>query len=488
MPDPSASDDDGRDPLADLADAAHDVTSPFVCEGELEAEGTPSIRLASGVRVALDPREWGLASKLERHCRPVTAGEGTPHRWRLDAAGGAFRVEGFDPATNGVLDAARAALFPDDPSPLRAELHALDVDEPGAASLAPREVPRGEAVGSLVAWAPSGYTGGEWVVGLRGLERRFQWMFHRGATRAAVPWVASFGEVDHAAEPVESGALVTLTWSLHRAEGAPARMPAGETHGERFTAALVAALGDRGFFPDGATLGFSCATAYGDAVGLSRGAEGLTERSVRKLGGRDRVIAEAALDLGLEVRLLPYLVDDETGEHRRLARFLDAGERARFYPPDEAPDEAPDEVDWVIAPRGSGIEQVTTKAPPAERLGGDHSALYQRAAVTVRVPPYEARRAQAAAYVKRPRAAAMEAAPVAAPKVAAKAPVVKAPVVKAAPAVKAPTAAKSMPKEEVTAGQLRALGYGPAEVKRLVADGTLEKTGFGWYRFVRAPA
>lgn len=472
MPDPSASDDDGRDPLTVLANAAHDFTSPFVCEGELEAEGTPSIRLASGVRVALDPRDWGLAAKLERHCRPVTAGQGAPHRWRLDAAGGAFRVEGFDPATNGVLDAAQAALFPDDPSPLRAELYALEVEEPGGASLAPREIPRGQAVGSLVAWAPSGYTGGEWVVGLNGLERRFQWMFHRGATRAAIPWVASFGEVDHAAEAVESGALVTLTWSLHRAEGAPARRRAGESHGEHFTAALVAALGDPHFYPGGVTLGFSCATAYGDATGLSRGAEGLTERSVRKLEGRDRVIADAAFLLGLEVRLVPYLVDDETGDHRRLARFLDAGERARFYPPQEAPDDAPDELAWVIAPRGDGIEQVTTKAPPAERLGRDDRALYQRAAVTVRVPPYEARRA-----------------PVAAPKVAVKAPVVKAaPAVKVAPAVKAPAVAKATPKEEVTAGQLRALGYGPAEVKRLVADGTLEKTGFGWYRFVRAPA
>lgn len=451
MPDPSASDADGRDPLAELTSAAHDVTAPFVCEGELEAEGVPSIRLASGVRVALDPRDWGLASKLERHCRPVAAGEEAPHRWRLDAAGGSFRVEGFDPESNGVLDAAREALFPGDSTPLRAELYALDVDEPGGASLAPREVPRGEAVGALVAWAPSGYTGGDWAVGLRGLERRFQWMFHRGATRAAIPWVASFGEVDHAVEPVASGARVTLTWALRRAEGAPARRPAGETHGERFTAALGGALRDPGFFPAGATLGFSCARPYAETPGLARAVDGLTESSVKKLVGRDRAVAEAALGLGLEACLVPYLLDDEAGEQRPLARLLDAGERARFYRPRGAPAPEPDEVVWVIAPRGDGIEQVTTKDPPAQRLGPDDGgALYQRAVVTVRVPAYEVRRAPAAA--------------------------------------KAPAAVKAAPKEEVTAGQLRGLGYGAAEVKRLVADGTLEKTGFGWYRFVRAPA
>ena len=40
-------------------------------------------------------------------------------------------------------------------------------------------------------------------------------------------------------------------------------------------------------------------------------------------------------------------------------------------------------------------------------------------------------------------------------------------------------------KSDVTAAQLREMGYTPAKVKALLAKGALVRTGFGWYRFTR---
>lgn len=40
--------------------------------------------------------------------------------------------------------------------------------------------------------------------------------------------------------------------------------------------------------------------------------------------------------------------------------------------------------------------------------------------------------------------------------------------------------------EELTTADLRARGYTPAMMKKMLADGTLEKTGYGWYRFTGA--
>ncbi len=31
--------------------------------------------------------------------------------------------------------------------------------------------------------------------------------------------------------------------------------------------------------------------------------------------------------------------------------------------------------------------------------------------------------------------------------------------------------------------ELRALGYSAATLKQMLAEGTLERTGYGWYRF-----
>jgi hypothetical protein len=50
-----------------------------------------------------------------------------------------------------------------------------------------------------------------------------------------------------------------------------------------------------------------------------------------------------------------------------------------------------------------------------------------------------------------------------------------------------PATSDAPPVGEVMTADLRAKGFGPTDVKRMLAEGVLERTGFGWYRFVRAP-
>jgi uncharacterized Zn finger protein len=100
--------------------------------------------------------------------------------------------------------------------------------------------------------------------------------------------------------------------------------------------------------------------------------------------------------------------------------------------------------------------------------------------------------------------------PVAKPAAVAKPTLIKKPVAKPAPVVtpepvakptriKKPTpAAKPAPVANaesttvpvgslLTAAQVRELGFTAAQTKKLLADGTLTREGFGWYRFIRAP-
>jgi len=70
-------------------------------------------------------------------------------------------------------------------------------------------------------------------------------------------------------------------------------------------------------------------------------------------------------------------------------------------------------------------------------------------------------------------ATAQEAAPAPKRKASAKVPVVNAP------------AAAQAPSGELMASELKAMGHTPADVKRMLAYGVLERAGFGWCRFTR---
>lgn len=79
-------------------------------------------------------------------------------------------------------------------------------------------------------------------------------------------------------------------------------------------------------------------------------------------------------------------------------------------------------------------------------------------------------------------------APVVTPAPVAKPTRIKKPAVGTVAAPVVPPAPAAVPVGSLlTAAQVRELGFSAAKTKKLLADGTLTREGFGWYRFMRAP-
>lgn len=119
------------------------------------------------------------------------------------------------------------------------------------------------------------------------------------------------------------------------------------------------------------------------------------------------------------------------------------------------------EDDVVIDERPSEGEQISVPAMLPEGC----LVAPKADAPAVRAPPAKRTRTEAAP--------AKEAAPPPKRKAAAKAPVASTP------------AASEAPTGELMASELKAMGHTPADVKRMLADGVLERAGFGWYRFTQ---
>jgi len=123
-------------------------------------------------------------------------------------------VEGFDPEALGILATARAALCPRDPSPLRAELYALNVYDSGGHFAPHKDTPRGDdMLGSLVIGLASPYEGGDLVIVHRGATETYAWGRRRHEIEPHAGWAAFFGDVDH---EVRSALLVEVPPAAQR--------------------------------------------------------------------------------------------------------------------------------------------------------------------------------------------------------------------------------------------------------------------------------
>jgi hypothetical protein len=491
--------------------AAHGLAAPFACGGSVAVPGPVALRFRDGARFVADAHESSpftaadpLAPLLQR-CQQAPFGSGRTTRYdrrvrdalQLLAKGGAFTVEGFDPAASGVLEAVRATLAPDDPNALVAELYGVNVYSTGGHFVPHKDTPRGaDMLGTLVVCLPVPFSGGELEVTHDGVTKTFAWSNGRrsGPTSGELAWAAFFGDVDHEVKKIWSGHRVTLTWLLRRGAGLPRTVR--EAPGDPFSEALSAALGDPGFMANGGVIGFRCEHLYAESPGFVRDIPPLDARSVLKLKGRDQQLATTALSAGLGVALKPYVIEPEGQELWRLARFPTPKEAGVFrgrqvtpYKVDNAlPVEAhvesynPDtEVHWV----GTPLERERHGTTATKLLGGaeysttgyfgnegGYVEFYLYAALLVTVPSWAQRRPKRATAKARP--AATKAARTA----------------KTAPtSVKKSAAAKTTktktPSGEFMAAELRAMGHGPAAVRQMLAEGTLERAGFGWYRFVR---
>lgn len=476
-----------QEQLDTLARCANGIPSPFVCSGELDA--TIALRFRDGTRVTLDPHAYNTSQALIARCERATFGDGPRTRrdrrvrdaLQCNAAGGAFTVEGFDPSASGLLETVRAALAPNDPNPLTAELYAVNIYRDNGHFIAHKDTPRGDdMLGTLVLGVSRDFRGGELVLSGDNGEVRYVWDPPYRNTGHKVPWVAFFGDVDHEVRTVYGGDRVTLTWLLRRGAGAPVSAPEPGGPAAIFARQLAKTLHDSRFVPHGGTLGFACQHMYSEVPGFKRAIPPLDERSVLRLKGRDQSVAAAALGLGLKVHLAPYVIEEGCWLRWQLSRFLSEREKGVFDVDQldtyEMESRLPvkadcdnDKVVWAIDPAQRPRTPASAKAH--EYMGemefsttgyfgneGCDGSFYLDAAILIELPPPSARTRLLAKREKAERP-------------------------------KPPTSARppkaSAAKPDVTAAQLREMGYTPAKVKALLAEGALVRTGFGWYRFTR---
>ncbi len=336
--------------LAALWQSIHGVVGEFAIGGNVPLRETISFRHESLKRAALSPangdyrllqKREPLMTRLVKLCRDAPFGHNGESKidhsvrdaLQLRAGDGGFALEGFDPAAAGVLATVQAALAPNDPAPLRAEFYGLNVYRAGGHFAPHKDTPRGDhMLGTLVLLLPSDYWGGALVVSHQGVEHRF---FDARGSRSredndALPWAAFFDDVDHRVERVSSGDRLTLTWTLHRAPGAPAQPALDGSTRERLGAALRDAINDPSFFSEGATLGMLCVHRYVHGVDAPLTARPLDATTVLALKGRDQLVALAALDAGLAVELQPLVVETCAELAWPLKRFLVSREESVF--------------------------------------------------------------------------------------------------------------------------------------------------------------
>ena len=476
------------------------VMTPFVTSGEVALPQGVTLRFDDGAAVTLHPGDARAPAALRARCQPASFGHG--RATRVDPrvrkalqrnARGAFVVEGFDPAS--VLDAVRRDLCPHDPNPLRAELYAVNVYGPGDHFVTHKDTPRGDdMIGTLVLCATRSFCGGEMTFTRGGARRRVACAAGlRGVVVKEAVWLAFFGDVDHAVETVRGGDRVTLTWLLRRSEGAPRAAARRQRLTEGLSAALRRALCDELFATHRFTLAVPCTHLYAGVPGFVKAAPAIDARTVLRLKGRDQEVAAALLDVGLDVTFQRYLIDQGCDQYWPLARLPTPTERAVFHndrisgsqiehklPVEGTPDQV--DVQWLTNPV-EGYERPADPKAATEFLGaaeysetgyfgneGSDAEFYLHAALRVDFPAMDTpRRKRLIAAARRATESAE------APKK------VKAAKAKAVRPASPPADAK----REYMASELRALGHTPAAVKKMLADGTLERCSYGWYRFTR---
>lgn len=334
--------------LDGLADAVQGITSPFVCSGSLLLDEPVALRFRDGVELAVTPAartyEQEAANRpLVERCAPAPFGKGRRTRHdrsvrdaaQINAAGGAFSVPGFDPASSGILDEVRRQLAPADPNPISAELYAVNVYGSGGHFQPHKDTPRGDdMLGTLVVCLPSRFAAGQLVVHHRGAFKVFDW--GREIDEAPEPnrirWAAFFGDVDHAVERLWGGSRVTLSYLLRRGRGAALDAASGPSPDERFEQALTAALSNPKLMPSGGALAFPCFHMYSHDERFQARLKPLTRKTALALKGRDLLVAKAALARGLAVALHPYLIETCADQTWALQRFPKDDERRGLGP------------------------------------------------------------------------------------------------------------------------------------------------------------
>ena len=135
--------------------------------------------------------------------------------------------------------------------------------------------------------------------------------------------VPSFMDVDHEIHEVTNGVRVTVAYLLRRKDhqSASTMIPRTLKEQEQIVSlqeSLSEALRSENFMSDAGTIGFPCQHLYtNQQVFSQKGTDSdqpLTAKAKNNLKGRDHMVAQVATNLGLPIRLVPYLGHDYSGD------------------------------------------------------------------------------------------------------------------------------------------------------------------------------
>lgn len=329
------------DSLVALSRAVHGVLTPFVVSGSTLIERAVSAQGSDGAAHAIAPASdvWQQQSANE------------PLRGAA-ASSVDFQLEG-----TGILEEAHRVLFALDKGPLRAELVAIDLQEPG-----PRVEPKLPACdGVLVITLPSRFFGGELAVAHRGAIELLRWggEIESDPDARRIRWAAFSSSVKWQVERVRQGCRVALVFALHRTQAAE---PHALEEGTHVNAMRVALRGLKPQLDQGAVLAVPCEGSYSGALRFVQGPALIEAVDISALSERDARLVLAAHAQGLRARIRGYLLDARAGETFRLERFvesrrapLSSDERKKALEALTAktpaiPTDKPIEENWVIDP------------------------------------------------------------------------------------------------------------------------------------------
>ncbi|KAJ3331459.1 hypothetical protein HDU76_003155 [Blyttiomyces sp. JEL0837] len=248
----------------------------------------------------------------------------------------------FHPGSTNILNTLSRFLCEDVDklTNVRAVLDKLNVYGPGGFFKSHLDTPRGVGhFGSLVICLPTRLKGGELVLRVpeTGVEKVIDWSSDE--PEAILKWVAFLGSVEHEVLEVKEGFRVTLTYNLYLVDEceyktaetarepnttvAPAPSMKMDSTMSVIQSILSKLNNDRGFAPNGCTLGYFCHHTYStDIKGPS--IVGAREPQ-RRLLGRDLAFANVAKSLGWKTEIVPvfgkekrygYNSDDEYNKPR----------------------------------------------------------------------------------------------------------------------------------------------------------------------------
>ncbi|KAJ5926048.1 hypothetical protein N7516_007821 [Penicillium verrucosum] len=225
----------------------------------------------------------------------------------------------FHPSDFGILQNVEQILLPNfntlsqNALPFRklsAELYKLNVYS-GPSGLFRQHVdtPRSQSqIGSLVVCLPSPFKGGNLVVQHEGKQVAFDWS-HQSAS--AIQWAAFYSDCEHQIETVTEGERITLTYNLYVTEPVGGSIPPSLIIDPKslpvhsFMKELVM---EPAIMKEGGAFGFYCSHAYPHT---SDEAPMLLPRALK---GADLVLYSVFKSLGIQINVVPVIMEDDYKE------------------------------------------------------------------------------------------------------------------------------------------------------------------------------